>query len=356
MATAMAAETYNDKVVRQFAIATLVWGIIGMLVGVVIAAQLYWPDFLGGISWLSYGRLRPLHTNAVIFAFGGSALFATSYWCVQRTSHARLFCDKLAAFTFWGWQLVLVGYGAGLVQDLVGSGVLGSHALALAAAALVASLVVMVAMWPSTYSVIEANPILHALQHGFYIVVAALGTFTGYQFARSAGWIMGVMMVVMAWAAAFGFGVNPGPSPLIAQVAAMPAVASGGSSAAAYQNCVACHMADGGGMPGVFPPLAGHVPALLAADGGQEYMVRVVLYGLQGQIMVAGSSYAGAMPGWGHLSDDDLAAALNHVSSTWGELPATASAPFSAADVQAARGTQLTPQQVHELREGLGLP
>ncbi|MCK9488013.1 MAG: cytochrome-c oxidase, cbb3-type subunit I [Xanthomonadales bacterium] len=108
MATAMAAETYNDKVVRQFAIATLVWGIVGMLVGVVIATQLYWPDFLGGISWLSYGRLRPLHTNAVIFAFGGSALFATSYWCVQRTSHARLFCDKLAAFTFWGWQAVIV--------------------------------------------------------------------------------------------------------------------------------------------------------------------------------------------------------------------------------------------------------
>lgn len=224
------------------------------------------------------------------------------------------------------------------------------------APALLASLVVMVAMWPSTYSVIEANPTLHALQHGFYIVASAVATFCAYYFARSAGWIVGGMQVVMAWAAAFGFGVNPGPSPLIAQVAAMPAVASGGSGAAAYQNCVACHMADGGGMPGVFPPLAGHVPALLAADGGQEYMVRVVLYGLQGQITAAGSSYAGAMPGWGHLSDDDLAAALNHVSSTWGELPATASAPFSAADVQAARGTQLTPQQVHELREGLGLP
>ncbi len=108
MSTAVAKETYNDKVVRQFAVMTLVWGIVGMLVGVIIAAQLYWPDLLGGISWLSYGRLRPLHTNAVIFAFGGSALFATSYWVVQRTSHARLFCDKLAAFTFWGWQAVIV--------------------------------------------------------------------------------------------------------------------------------------------------------------------------------------------------------------------------------------------------------
>jgi cytochrome c oxidase cbb3-type subunit I len=100
--------TYNYKVVRQFAIMTVVWGVVGMLVGVIIAAQLLWPEFLGGISWLSYGRLRPLHTNAVIFAFGGCALFATSYYVVQRTCHARIFSDGLAAFTFWGWQAVIV--------------------------------------------------------------------------------------------------------------------------------------------------------------------------------------------------------------------------------------------------------
>jgi cytochrome c oxidase cbb3-type subunit I len=100
--------SYNYKVVRQFAIITVVWGIVGMTVGVLLAAQLMFPDLTYGIPWLSYGRLRPLHTNAVIFAFGGSALFATSYYVVQRTSHARLFCDKLAAFTFWGWQAVIV--------------------------------------------------------------------------------------------------------------------------------------------------------------------------------------------------------------------------------------------------------
>ncbi len=100
--------TYNDKVVRQFAIMTVVWGIVGMLVGVFIAAELMFPDMAYGIPWLSYGRLRPLHTNAVVFAFGGSALFATSYYVVQRTCHARLFCSKLAAFTFWGWQAVIV--------------------------------------------------------------------------------------------------------------------------------------------------------------------------------------------------------------------------------------------------------
>jgi len=104
----MEATTYNYKVVRQFAIMTVVWGIVGMLVGVILAAQLIWPDLTFGIEWLSYGRLRPLHTNAVIFAFGGSAMFAASYYIVQRTCQARLWAEKLAAFTFWGWTAVIV--------------------------------------------------------------------------------------------------------------------------------------------------------------------------------------------------------------------------------------------------------
>ncbi len=99
--------TYNYKVVRQFAVMTVIWGIVGMLVGVIIAAQLVWPDLNFG-PYLHFGRLRPLHTNAVIFAFGGSALFATSYYVVQRTCHTRIFSDGLAAFTFWGWQLIIV--------------------------------------------------------------------------------------------------------------------------------------------------------------------------------------------------------------------------------------------------------
>ncbi len=100
--------TYNDVVVRQFAVMTVVWGIVGMAVGVLIAAQLLWPALNFDVPWLSYGRLRPLHTNAVIFAFGGSALFATSYYVVQRTCHARLYSNGLASLTFWGWQLVIV--------------------------------------------------------------------------------------------------------------------------------------------------------------------------------------------------------------------------------------------------------
>jgi len=104
----MSQPTYNYKVVRQFALMTVIWGIVGMLVGVIIAAQLAFPELNFDLPWLSYGRLRPLHTNAVIFAFGGSALFATSYYVVQRTCHASLFLPQLAAFTFWGWTLVIL--------------------------------------------------------------------------------------------------------------------------------------------------------------------------------------------------------------------------------------------------------
>ena len=100
--------TYNYTVVRQFAIMTVVWGIVGMAVGVYIAAELAWPMLNFDIPWLTFSRLRPLHTNAVVFAFGGSALFATSYYVVQRTCHTRIFSDTLAAFTFWGWQLVIL--------------------------------------------------------------------------------------------------------------------------------------------------------------------------------------------------------------------------------------------------------
>ena len=102
------AAVYSDTVVRQFALMSVVWGVVGMLVGVVIAAQLAWPALNLGVPWLSYGRLRPLHTNAVIFAFGGCALMATSFHVVQRTCQVRLFAPRLASFVFWGWQAVIV--------------------------------------------------------------------------------------------------------------------------------------------------------------------------------------------------------------------------------------------------------
>ena len=103
-----AASPYEDGPVRMFTIAAVVWGVVGMAVGVLIAAQLTWPELNFGIPWLSYGRLRPLHTNAVIFAFGGCALMASSLYVVQRTSQVALFLPKLAWFVFWGWQAVIV--------------------------------------------------------------------------------------------------------------------------------------------------------------------------------------------------------------------------------------------------------
>lgn len=87
--------TYNDKVVRQFLAAAIFWGIVGMAVGLLAAAQLAWPALNFDIPWLTYSRIRPLHTNGVIFAFGGSALMASCYYVVQRTCHARLFSDRV---------------------------------------------------------------------------------------------------------------------------------------------------------------------------------------------------------------------------------------------------------------------
>ncbi|MBW2543240.1 MAG: cytochrome-c oxidase, cbb3-type subunit I [Deltaproteobacteria bacterium] len=102
------AQGYNYRVVRQFSVMTVVWGVVGMLMGVIVAAQLAWPELNFNTPWFSFGRLRPLHTNAVIFAFGGCALFGTSLYVVQRTCQVRLLSDKLASFVFWGWQLVIL--------------------------------------------------------------------------------------------------------------------------------------------------------------------------------------------------------------------------------------------------------
>ncbi|MBE9567793.1 MAG: cytochrome-c oxidase, cbb3-type subunit I [Proteobacteria bacterium] len=113
--------TYDYTVVRQFAITTIILGIVGMTVGVLIASQMAWPVLNFDTSWLSFGRLRPLHTNAVVFGFGGSALFATSYYVVQRTCHVRLFAPKLAQFTFIGWMLVIASAVVTLPMGLTSS-------------------------------------------------------------------------------------------------------------------------------------------------------------------------------------------------------------------------------------------
>ncbi|MDZ4674907.1 MAG: cytochrome-c oxidase, cbb3-type subunit I [Gemmatimonadota bacterium] len=99
---------YDDAIVRKFMIATFVWGLVGMLVGLIIALQLANPMFNFDLPWLSFGRLRPLHTNAVIFAFAGNAIFTGVYYSSQRLLKTRMFSDTLSALHFWGWQLIIV--------------------------------------------------------------------------------------------------------------------------------------------------------------------------------------------------------------------------------------------------------
>jgi len=99
---------YDNKIVKNFLYATMLWGVVGMLVGLLLAFMFLFPNLTDGISWLSFGRLRPLHTNAVIFAFVGNAIFAGVYYSSQRLLKARMFSDVLSKINFWGWQVIIV--------------------------------------------------------------------------------------------------------------------------------------------------------------------------------------------------------------------------------------------------------
>ncbi len=99
---------YDNTTVKKFAVATALWGIVAFLVGLVVALKLIFPWLLAGIPELSYGRLRPLHTNAAIFAFAGNAIFVGVYYSLQRLCKARMYSDRLSAIHFWGWQLIII--------------------------------------------------------------------------------------------------------------------------------------------------------------------------------------------------------------------------------------------------------
>jgi len=99
---------YDDGVVKKFLLATVLWGVVALLLGVVVAVQLSDWRFNFNTSWLTFGRLRPLHTNAAIFAFAGNAIFAGMYHSSQRLLKARMFSDLLSQIHFWGWQLIIV--------------------------------------------------------------------------------------------------------------------------------------------------------------------------------------------------------------------------------------------------------
>ena len=100
--------SYDDAIVRMFVAATLVWGLVGFSVGMLLALQLPFPSVNGGIEWITFGRLRPLHTNAVIFAFAGNGIFAAIYYSTQRLCKARMWSDALSRLHFWGWQAIIV--------------------------------------------------------------------------------------------------------------------------------------------------------------------------------------------------------------------------------------------------------
>lgn len=99
---------YDDTIVKQFSLATIVWGVVAFLVGIIVALQLANWQLNFGLSWFTFGRLRPLHTNAAIFAFGGNAIFAGIYYSTQRLCKARMFNDTLSKIHFWGWQLIII--------------------------------------------------------------------------------------------------------------------------------------------------------------------------------------------------------------------------------------------------------
>jgi len=106
--------SYDNRIVRDFALATIIFGIVGMTVGLLIAFQLVYPQLNFGIAYTSFGRLRPLHTNAVIFAFVGNAIFMGIYYSLQRLCKARMFSDVLSKVHFWGWQLIILAAAVSL--------------------------------------------------------------------------------------------------------------------------------------------------------------------------------------------------------------------------------------------------
>jgi cytochrome c oxidase cbb3-type subunit I/II len=99
---------YDNKIVKQFAYATLLWGIVGMLVGLIAALQLAFPIFNFDFQYTTFGRVRPVHTNAIIFAFVGNAIFTGVYYSMQRLLKTRMYNDLLSKIHFWGWQLIIV--------------------------------------------------------------------------------------------------------------------------------------------------------------------------------------------------------------------------------------------------------
>ncbi len=143
-------------------------------------------------------------------------------------------------------------------------------------------------------------------------------------------------------------GTQPPPTPPQAQPASSPK-----TGAQVYNNCLGCHGPQGEGNPPAFPPLKGPTEQLLRAEGGRDYLLRVVLYGVQGTLRIEGKEYSGLMPGFAWLSDEEIALVLNHLAA-WGAPQGFQ--PYTPEEVKAARAKVLTPEEVYRLRAQLKLP
>src|ERR1700727_1519613 len=145
---------------------------------------------------------------------------------------------------------------------------------------------------------------------------------------------------------------------LAAALPAQPQKAGAGSGDAGSRvyaaNCVACHQAGGTGVPAAFPPLAGHVPDLLKRADGRSYVGKVLLFGLEGEINVNGNAFAGQMPPWGALSDDEIAAVINYVSNAWdnGKSLPSGFKPFTSDEIERRRAPRRSTAQVYVVRSG----
>lgn len=238
--------------------------------------------------------------------------------------------------------------------------------------ALLAPMVAMFLMWPSTYPYIEAREWLHILEHGVFIVLGVLTTYAAYQYAPIVSWLVGASLAVMAWLAAFFFGVPSPENPVVQAILEAPATVvtssattdtsngsvdeGGGEGQLVFERvCAACHQATGMGIPGAFPPLADHFGDIIATEDGRDFAVNVVLYGLQGAISINGQNYNSMMPPQPMLTDAEVADVLNYVSTAWGAEAPSGFEAYTAEDVESLRDQGLTPVQVHEQRGTLGL-
>src|SRR5690554_4380793 len=198
---------YDNKIVKYFAYATITWGIIGMLVGLIAALQLAFPDFFNdylGYKYISFGRIRPLHTNAVIFAFVGNAIFTGVYYSLQRLLKTRMWSDKLSYINFWGWQLIILSALITLPMGFTS----GKEYAELKSPIDIAITLMWVAFGVNMFGTIIKRRVRHlyvaiCFYIGTFVTVAVLHIVNSFElpisFMKSYSWYAGVQDALVQW-------------------------------------------------------------------------------------------------------------------------------------------------------------